>query len=71
MTFRPLYVGMGACRCGRVDVRLYEIPTEERLPVLVCGKCLVARGFHVPRPYTAEDISDKLLFGTPKKKGPK
>jgi hypothetical protein len=68
MSVRPIYVGMGSCRCGRTEVRLYEIPSDDRLPVLACARCLEAQGIAVPRPLTAADVSDKFLFGAPKEK---
>jgi hypothetical protein len=67
---RPIYVGMGGCRCGRLETRLYEIPSEDRFPCLVCTVCLEGMGVAVPRPLTAEDVPDKYLFGAPQKKEP-
>lgn len=71
MSVRPIYVGTGGCRCGNIEARLYVVQTEDRKPVLVCAKCLETRGIEVPRPMTAEDVSDKYLFGAPKEKNEK
>lgn len=56
MGVRPLYVGIGECRCGRIDTRLYFIPTGRMLPEAVCVPCLEARGFQEPEPRTEQDL---------------
>lgn len=67
MSDRPIYVGMGHCKCGRLEVRLYRVPKQTQFEC-VCSKCLEGRGMEVPKPLTAEDVSDKFLFGAPKEK---
>lgn len=65
MTVRPIYVGMGDCRCGNLETRLYQIPDVNPCLELFCVRCLDAKGIPVPRPLTAEDVPDKFLFGAP------
>ncbi len=56
MTARPIYVGVGSCECGRVEVRLYQVPSTKPTPHLLCDLCLEKNGFSVPKPRTADDI---------------
>lgn len=56
MTTRPLYVGVGECRCGRIDVRLYFVPSTTSTPDAICTTCLLERGYSEPEPRTAEDV---------------
>lgn len=65
MTGRPIYVGIGTCRCGDPEARLYQLPDVNPHPDLFCRSCLASKGISVPRPLTAEDIPDKFLFGAP------
>lgn len=60
---RPIYVGVGTCDCQRTDVRMYHVPGTSIASRSVCGKCLQARGFEVPKPRTAEDI--EVVDGKP------
>jgi len=53
---RPIYVGVGECRCGKLDVRLYYVPIAIPMPEAVCSSCLLARGYNEPEPRTADDI---------------
>lgn len=53
---RPMYVGVGECRCGRLDARVYRLPGTTFMSPAVCSECLVAKGFEVPKPRTAEDV---------------
>jgi hypothetical protein len=65
MSARPIYVGVGECRCGKLDARLYYVPGTIPMPEAVCADCLLVRGFTAPEPRTAEDIlsvDDKLLW---------
>lgn len=54
---RPIYVGVGECDCKRIDVRLYRVPGEALMIRPICGQCLKARGYEVPKPRTAEDYA--------------
>jgi hypothetical protein len=56
MTSRPLYVGVGECRCKRIDVRLYFVPSTGGPPDAICASCLLERGYSEPEPRTAEDV---------------
>jgi hypothetical protein len=63
MSTRPIYVGVGECACGRLDKRLYHVPGTPFAARSVCARCLVARGYEVPVPRTAEDI--EIVDGQP------
>lgn len=58
MASRPVYVGVGECKCGRLDEKLYHTPNTVLLTYPMCGQCLLVRGFEVPEPRTADDILD-------------
>lgn len=65
MGSRPVYVGVGECKCGRLDEKLFHVPNTTLLTHPMCGQCLLERGFEVPEPRTADDILDvdgKLLW---------
>ena len=53
---RPMYVGYGTCRCGRVEVSLYRLPSVPFKEALACAQCVVKAGHAVPRSRTADDI---------------
>jgi hypothetical protein len=63
MTERPTYVGIGECACARIDVQLYHLPRAVVTQHPVCARCLVALGFEVPVPRTADDLA--LVGGVP------
>lgn len=63
MAMRPLYVGVGECRCGRLDTRLYYVPPLIPVTESMCSTCLLGRGYTEPEPRTAADlvsVDDKL-----------
>jgi hypothetical protein len=65
MAMRPLYVGVGECRCGRLDTRLYYVPPLIPITESMCSTCLLGRGYQAPEPRTADDIlsvDDKLSW---------
>lgn len=67
MAVRPIYVGVGECRCGRLDARLYYVPSAIVLPDAICAQCLLDRGYAEPAPRTADDVlsvDDKLEWKT-------
>lgn len=54
---RPIYVGVGECRCKRIDVRLYYVPGAVPMPAAICAACLLERGIAEPEARTAEDMT--------------
>lgn len=56
MPGRPIYVGVGECRCGRVDTRLYFVPGAISISESACASCLVTHGYSEPEPRTADDL---------------
>jgi hypothetical protein len=58
MVERPVYVGIGECDCKRIDAQLYQVPRTLLAHRPVCAVCLVAQGFDVPAPRTADDIQE-------------
>lgn len=60
---RPIYVGVGECRCGRIDVSLYQLPNVPLTDPLMCPLCLADHGVLVPRARTAEDL--EVINGEP------
>jgi len=56
MDARPIYVGVGECRCGRLDARLYFVPSVISVQNASCSSCLLERGFQEPEPRTADDL---------------
>lgn len=54
MSVRPVYVGVGECACGRLDVQLYHVP-ELRSS---CAWCMADHGHLVQRPRTADDVEE-------------
>lgn len=65
MSARPVYLGFGECDCGRVDARLYRVPGSTIGTRPVCGTCLVALGYEVPKARTADDFDDASSTVTP------
>jgi len=63
MTYRPIYVGVGECRCGRLDAALYRSPGASMMDHLACARCLADQGVIVTRPRTADDL--ELVDGVP------
>jgi hypothetical protein len=57
VTPRPIYVGTGECRCGRVDTRLFALPGIVNMLDAVCSTCLREQGYDEPEPRTAEDLT--------------
>lgn len=55
---RPIYVGVGSCKCGRVEVKLFRLPNATILDPLACTQCLGKAGYEAPRSRTADDIED-------------
>lgn len=53
---RPIYLGVGECRCGNLDARLYHVPGSTFDRRAVCGRCLEVQGFAVPVSRTAADL---------------
>lgn len=71
MITRPIYVGIGECACGRVDVKLYHVPGTPVVGATWCALCLDVRGYKVAEPRTADDIADidgKPMWMTPRQK---
>lgn len=60
---RPIYVGVGECECGKLDVKLFHVPGTPLATRQVCARCLTSRGYEVPPPRTAEDI--EMIDGQP------
>lgn len=56
MINRPIYVGVGECRCKRIDVRLYFVPRTIAMSGAICAVCLLERGYTEPEARTADDI---------------
>lgn len=68
MSVRPIYVGVGECGCGRLDVALYQLPGTPVTGRLACAWCLADQGLIVTRPRTADDL--ELVNGVPQWKVP-
>lgn len=60
---RPIYVGIGECLCGAVDVRLHLIPGTPFAARPICSRCVVIKGYPMPRVRTADDI--EMVDGHP------
>lgn len=60
---RPIYIGVGECECGRVDVKLFHVPNTVLEAKTVCSSCVTQRGYPTSPPRTADDI--EIVDGKP------